>query len=267
MLRRRVAARRAVTSPAPTGPTTTCVGVAADARRRRVPRPARGGRGRPLSECDGGLVGERVIEVGNIFQLGTQVLQAAWARPTWTSRAPSTISSWAATASASARIAAAAVEQHHDEHGICLAGGDRAVPGAPARWCAPRRRPGGAGRRALRHARRGGFEVLLDDRELSPGVKFKDADLLGCPVQVVVGKRAAERVVELKPRAGGERRDLAAAACRRPWPRRSPLRSSSVGGRETRFAGPIPGSRPCLPLPDRATKGLQCAQVHVAFGR
>jgi len=56
-----------------------------------------------------------------------------------------------------------------------------------------------------------GFEVLLDDRELSPGVKFKDADLLGCPVQVVVGKRAAERVVELKPRAGGERRDLAAA--------------------------------------------------------
>ena len=57
-----------------------------------------------------------------------------------------------------------------------------------------------------------GFEVLHDDREgMSPGAKFKDADLLGCPVQVVVGKRAAERVVELKPRAGGERRDLAAA--------------------------------------------------------
>ena len=56
-----------------------------------------------------------------------------------------------------------------------------------------------------------GLEVLFDDRELSPGIKFKDADLLGCPVQVVVGKRAAERVVELKPRASGARADVAVA--------------------------------------------------------
>jgi prolyl-tRNA synthetase len=54
-----------------------------------------------------------------------------------------------------------------------------------------------------------GLDVLHDDRELSPGVKFKDADLLGCPVQVVVGRRAGEGVVELKLRASGERRDVA----------------------------------------------------------
>ena len=56
-----------------------------------------------------------------------------------------------------------------------------------------------------------GFEVLYDDRDLSPGIKFKDADLLGCPAQVVVGKRAAEGYVELKHRATGERHDVPVA--------------------------------------------------------
>jgi prolyl-tRNA synthetase len=56
-----------------------------------------------------------------------------------------------------------------------------------------------------------GVEVVYDDRDLSPGIKFKDADLLGCPVQVVVGKRAGEGFVELKERAHGDRRDLPVA--------------------------------------------------------
>ena len=56
-----------------------------------------------------------------------------------------------------------------------------------------------------------GFEVVYDDRDMSPGIKFKDADLLGCPAQVVVGKRAGEGIVELKERDGGERRDVAVA--------------------------------------------------------
>jgi prolyl-tRNA synthetase len=50
---------------------------------------------------------------------------------------------------------------------------------------------------------------VYDDRDMSPGIKFKDADLLGCPAQVVVGKRAAEGFVELKRRADGERSDVA----------------------------------------------------------
>ena len=50
---------------------------------------------------------------------------------------------------------------------------------------------------------------MYDDRDLSPGIKFKDADLLGCPAQVVVGKRAAEGFVELKRRGDGERSDVA----------------------------------------------------------
>jgi len=55
-----------------------------------------------------------------------------------------------------------------------------------------------------------GVEVLYDDRDLSPGVKFKDADLLGLPVQVVVGAKGLARgVVEWRTRASGEERELA----------------------------------------------------------
>jgi prolyl-tRNA synthetase len=54
-----------------------------------------------------------------------------------------------------------------------------------------------------------GVEVLWDDREASAGVKFFDADLIGCPVQVLVGARGLARgVVEVKIRATGERREL-----------------------------------------------------------
>ena len=45
-----------------------------------------------------------------------------------------------------------------------------------------------------------GVEALIDDRKERPGVKFKDADLLGIPVRITVGKKAAEGVVEYKLR-------------------------------------------------------------------
>lgn len=45
-----------------------------------------------------------------------------------------------------------------------------------------------------------GLEVLLDDRDERPGVKFKDSDLIGIPLRIVVGKHAAEGIVEVKPR-------------------------------------------------------------------
>ena len=50
-----------------------------------------------------------------------------------------------------------------------------------------------------------GIDVLLDDRDARPGFKFKDADLIGIPVRVTVGKKAlAQGMVELKMRTGGE---------------------------------------------------------------
>ena len=55
-----------------------------------------------------------------------------------------------------------------------------------------------------------GVEVLLDDRDERPGVKFKDADLLGIPLRVTVGRKAADRIVELKARSTGEMEELTA---------------------------------------------------------
>jgi len=49
-----------------------------------------------------------------------------------------------------------------------------------------------------------GAEVVLDDRDERPGVKFKDADLLGFPIRITVGRKAAEGLVEYKLRRGGD---------------------------------------------------------------
>lgn len=53
-----------------------------------------------------------------------------------------------------------------------------------------------------------GLEVLLDDRKSSPGVKFKDAELLGVPWIVVVGRGWGDGVVELRDRFSGEKREI-----------------------------------------------------------
>jgi len=90
------------------------------------------------------------------------------------------------------RIMAAAVEQRHDEHGI-------AWPRAIAPYEAEVVAIGAAGPEAVETAERladeleaAGVSVLLDDRDLRPGEKFADADLLGCPVRVTVGKKTLE---------------------------------------------------------------------------
>jgi prolyl-tRNA synthetase len=166
--------------------------------------------GDPCAQCTGDLEGARVIEVGNIFQLGLKysVPMGATFLDEDGKERPIVMGSYGIGL---ARIAAAAVEQHHDDNGICW----------PAR-IAPFHvhlilvRASDDVQRELAddlYARLSaeGFEVVYDDRDMSPGIKFKDADLLGCPMQVVVGKRAGEGFVELKGRENGERRDLPVA--------------------------------------------------------
>jgi len=90
------------------------------------------------------------------------------------------------------RIMAATVEQRHDEHGI-------AWPRSLAPYEVEVVSIGAAGPEAVEIAERvsrdleaAGLEVLLDDRDLRPGEKFADADLLGCPVRVTIGKKTLE---------------------------------------------------------------------------
>ena len=56
-----------------------------------------------------------------------------------------------------------------------------------------------------------GVEVLMDDRDERPGVKFKDADLIGIPLRITVGRKAAEGLVEFKKRSTGEICELSVA--------------------------------------------------------
>ena len=166
--------------------------------------------GDPCPQCAADLEGARVIEVGNIFQLGTKYSEpmgATFLDDDGKERAI-VMGSYGIGL---ARIAAAAVEQHHDANGIIwppsiapfevhlvLVRASDAVQAALAE-------------RLYAELSAAGIDILFDDRDMSPGMKFKDADLLGCPAHVVVGKRAPEGLVELKDRASGERRDVPVA--------------------------------------------------------
>jgi len=110
------------------------------------------------------------------------------------------------------RVLAAVVEEHHDEHGI-------AWPAALAPYDVHLVVVPGRGEQAVgvvAHADRiyeelsdRGLDVLYDDRDVSPGVKFADADLIGVPVQLVVGaKGVAKGIVERKDRATSTRDEL-----------------------------------------------------------
>ena len=125
-----------------------------------------------------------------------------------------------------ARIVAAAVEQFADEHGISW---PRALapfavhlvaigkPGTPERAAAEQR--------LSRRCCEGGVEVLYDDRELGPGEKFADAELLGCPLRLTVGRRALESgEIEVQVRRGRE-------AGAGPAPRGRARRARPDGGR------------------------------------
>jgi prolyl-tRNA synthetase len=110
------------------------------------------------------------------------------------------------------RLAQAAVEQHHDANGICwpTAIAPYEVIVVVANAADPVQLQ--LGEQLYGALQAAGVDVLFDDRAERAGVKFKDADLLGIPWRVVVGRGAADGQVELVQRAGGERRDLAVAA-------------------------------------------------------
>jgi prolyl-tRNA synthetase len=147
---------------------------------------------------------EPAIEVGNIFKLGTRYSEPLGAsyldehdseRPVW----------MGSYGIGPARIVAAAVEQFADEHGISW---PRALapfavhlvgigsPDTPER---------SAAEELYATLSEGGVEVLFDDRELGAGEKFADAELLGCPLRLTVGRRALESgEVEVQVRRGRE---------------------------------------------------------------
>jgi prolyl-tRNA synthetase len=151
---------------------------------------------------------ETAIEVGNIFKLGTRYsepLDATYLDENGAEH-PIVMGSYGI---GPARIVAASIEQRADENGI-------AWPPALAPWQVhlvslakagePEREAADKLYEALRAA---GTDVLYDDRDAGPGEKLTDAELLGCPLRIVAGRRGlAEGVVEASERASGAEHKL-----------------------------------------------------------
>jgi prolyl-tRNA synthetase len=161
--------------------------------------------GDPCPNCGAPVRIERSIVVGHIFELGTKYsapLKATFIEEDGTER----LFQMGCYGIGISRIMAAVVEQGHDEQGIVW---PKAV--APFQVAVILATKDDA--RAVEEAERiyaelleRGVDVLLDDRDERAGVKFADADLIGYPVQVVVGKRGVEGgTVDLKLRTTGER--------------------------------------------------------------
>jgi prolyl-tRNA synthetase len=146
-----------------------------------------------------------VIEIGNIFKLGTKYSEALGAMYLDESgkEQPVVMGSYGI---GPARIAATAIEQNADADGIVW---PAAIAPFQVHIVVVSLRDAGqvaAAEEIYAACRAAGFEALLDDRDERPGVKFKDADLLGMPVRITVGNALAkEGVVEIKERRAPRR--------------------------------------------------------------
>lgn len=166
--------------------------------------------GDPSPDGAGALVSARGIEIGHIFQLGRKYTDAFTADVLGEDGKPVrlTMGSYGVGVS---RLVAVIAEQHHDELGLRWP--SSVSPFDVHLVIANKDAEARAGATALAgDLDRLGLDVLLDDRQASPGVKFKDAELLGVPWIVVVGRGWADGVVELRDRFSGQVRELTAGA-------------------------------------------------------
>jgi prolyl-tRNA synthetase len=155
-------------------------------------------------KCGNALKVEQVIEIGNIFKLGTKyssALKALYLDENGQEK-PIIMGSYGI---GPARIAAAAIEQNHDKDGIIwpksISPFDIEILPLNMKDQATTE----AAEKLYRELSGKGLDVLMDDRDERAGVKFKDADLIGIPLQIIVGeKNLKEGLVEIKNRKSKE---------------------------------------------------------------
>jgi prolyl-tRNA synthetase len=151
----------------------------------------------------------RGIEVGQVFKLGTKYSEAmhAYFKDENQQEHPLVMGCYGIGVT---RTMAAIVEQYHDDNGIIWP-----MSVAPYHVAVVLLKPQDPAQAALAEKitaelEAQGAEVILDDRDERPGVKFKDMDLLGFPIRITVGKKAADGIVEYKLRRGGDMQELSA---------------------------------------------------------
>jgi prolyl-tRNA synthetase len=167
--------------------------------------------GDPCPRCGAPLSVNRGIEVGHVFQLGTKYSEALDA--TYTdengNQHPMLMGCYGIGIS---RVLAAVAEEYHDERGLAwpeaLAPYDVHLIAVPGRG-EQADTVIAESERLYEELQGAGLAVLYDDRDASPGVKFADADLVGVPVQLVVGAKGVARgVAERKVRVTDERDEI-----------------------------------------------------------
>ncbi|MBB1160011.1 proline--tRNA ligase [Amycolatopsis dendrobii] len=155
----------------------------------------------------GTLVAARGIEIGHIFQLGRKYTDAFEVDALGPDSKPVRITMGSYGVGVS-RLVAVLAEQNHDEQGlvwprevspfdvhVVIAGKDETVREGAEKIAA--------------ELDAAGLEIILDDRKATPGVKFADAELVGVPTILVVGRGLANGLVEVKDRRTGEREEIA----------------------------------------------------------
>ncbi len=165
--------------------------------------------GDPCPRCGGKLGMTQGIEVGHVFKLGTRYsvkMNAAYLDEKGQLR-PMVMGCYGIGVN---RILAAAVENHHDEQGILW---PREIAPYQAQIVTiDHKKPEivKAGQALHDRLEAAGLEVLWDDRDAAPGVKFADADLIGIPVRVTIGKRTLEAgTVDVRTRLRKEQASVA----------------------------------------------------------
>jgi prolyl-tRNA synthetase len=162
----------------------------------------------PCPDCGGDLELTRGIEVGHIFKLGDSYSKALKATFQDSNSEEQNFIMGCYGIGVS-RTVAAAIEQNHDENGIVFP-----LPLAPFQVIILNLDPKneqitGAAESFYNQLQQESIEVLLDDRDERPGVKFKDADLIGIPYRITIGKRfAKEGEVEVRTRKDGLTKSL-----------------------------------------------------------
>ena len=161
--------------------------------------------GEPCPRCQADLEAYRGIEVGHVFKLGDKYSRSMKAT-FLDEQGREQFMIMGCFGIGVGRTVAAAIEQNHDKDGIIwpMALAPFQVLITPVEW-SPGTETHQTARAIYEELEQQGIEVLLDDREERPGIKFKDADLIGIPVRVTIGpKGLADGIVEVRERRTGQ---------------------------------------------------------------
>ena len=163
--------------------------------------------GEGCPNCNGTLRVDRAIEIGHIFKLGTRYSESLGARVLNAEgkEVPIIMGSYGIGLG---RILAAAVELYNDDDGICwpVSIAPFQIIITPANVNDQTQRE--TAEKLYEQLNSEGFDVLLDDREERPGVKFKDADLIGIPYRITVGNKLKQGRVELFSRRDRQTKEV-----------------------------------------------------------